>query len=170
MKTRHEIGGGELGVLVFFSEFCELSLYYLVLSGGHISLYKSISLYRYGWRFILAEYHRKIDSRTKKRIILLKGKKCGTCKESRIKCLLIQQNGLISCYNCKAAIKRPKYIRTEEYEPLKKTRYRIARINAWGNKCNTCEETRALALITNLEKRSLHCKNCLRDTKGFKYE
>ena len=118
----------------------------------------------------MAEYHRKMNSRTKKRMMSLYNKRCGSCEEDRVKCLLIQENGMISCYNCKAATKRPKYIRTEEYEPLKKTRYRIARINAWGRGCFTCPETRALALEVNVEKKVLRCKNCLRYEKMYKYE
>lgn len=118
------------------------------------------------------QYHTK----TRTRIEYLTGKECEQCGESRLKSMLRQKDGTVSCYNCK------KHNKVYAYETSgimhKNTRMHYDEISALGARChntdgiNRCCEMRpkALQVITYKGQRLLLCHNCDRYNKNYLYE
>lgn len=123
------------------------------------------------WQLMSNEQSRKIYSRTKKRLLILKDRKCDTCEEARTKALTVEKSGGVSCWNCKAAGKHRRYM-VHDLEPHINTKRRWAKIRVLGTVCNTCQETRRMALdvITRDGVKLLRCKNCLRDSIARRYD
>ncbi len=111
----------------------------------------------------------RVHSRTKKRLAKLEGKICPSCKETRLKALIIMPDGAISCYNCKADTTKRRY-QVHENKPHKKTILRLQRIEYLGRKCHTCGYDKVQAIQLDKTKKELRCKNCLKAGLVFKYE
>ncbi len=113
----------------------------------------------------------QFHSKTKDRIELLKGKIC-KCGEKRIKSLLLQNNGTISCYNCKKHNKKYNYETSGIMQ--RNTRLHYDEITALQGYCynNGCTERRpkTLMVIIFKDKKCLLCRNCEMYNRHRRYE